>query len=182
MPTYIALLRAVNVGGRFYKMADLRKHLSESGLQDVETHIQSGNVRFRSTMRTADKVEQHVETVLGEHCGFDVPSIILTPAELRSAHRDALAMTPPDGADDAQVRRYVSFFKAGDVPSGDVARQIEEWHEPGERAAVLGRAVHIWIAGPMHDAPFFKTFKKALAPGTNRDLKVVAALDDKWGG
>ena len=32
MPTYVALLRALNVGGRFYKMADLREHLSESGL------------------------------------------------------------------------------------------------------------------------------------------------------
>jgi uncharacterized protein (DUF1697 family) len=182
MPTYIALLRAVNVGGRFYKMADLRAHLTESGLEDVETHIQSGNVRFRSTMRSAGKVERHVETVLGERCGFEVPSIILTPAELRQVHRDALAMAPPDGADGAQGRRYVSFFKAGEVPSGDVARRIEDWQDPGERAAVLGRAVHIWIAGPMHDAAFFSTFKKALAPGTNRDLKVVAALDDKWGG
>ena len=53
MPTYIALLRAVNVGGRIYKMADLREHLTESGLEDVETHIQTGNVRFRSSMRSA---------------------------------------------------------------------------------------------------------------------------------
>jgi uncharacterized protein (DUF1697 family) len=182
MPTYIALLRAVNVGGRFYKMADLRDHLTESGLEDVETHIQSGNVRFRSPLRSVDKVERHVETVLGEHCGFDVPSIILTPSELRETYRDALAMPAPDGTDGQEGRRYVTFYKAADVPTGDAARQIADWDRPGERVAVVGRAVHIWIAGPMHDAAFFKTFKKPLAPGTNRDLKVVAVLDGKWGG
>ncbi len=89
MPTYIALLRAVNVGGRYYKMADLRDHLTTSGLAEVETHIQTGNVRFRTPMRSAAKVERHVEEVLGEHCGFDVPSVILTPAELRGIHDDA---------------------------------------------------------------------------------------------
>jgi uncharacterized protein (DUF1697 family) len=182
MPTYVALLRAVNVGGRFYKMADLREHLTEAGLEDVETHIQSGNVRFRSTMRSAAKVEQHVEAVLGEHCGFDVPSIILTPEELRATYQDALAITPPDSSDGQAGRRYVTFYKPADVPTGEVAKQISGWDRPGERADVVGRAVHIWIAGPMHDAAFFKTFKKALAPGTNRDLKVVAALDEKWGG
>ena len=42
----------VNVGGRNYKMADLREHLTESGLDEVETHIQTGNVRFRTAMRS----------------------------------------------------------------------------------------------------------------------------------
>ena len=64
MPTYIALLRALNVGGRYYKMTDLRAHLDDSGLEDVETYIQTGNVRFRTLMRSPAKVESHVEAVL----------------------------------------------------------------------------------------------------------------------
>ena len=44
-----------------------------------------------------------------------------------------------------------------------------------------GRAVHIWLDHTMHEATFFGAFKKALAPGTNRDLKVVTALDERWG-
>src|SRR4029077_8166446 len=83
MPTYIALLRALNVGGRYYKMADLRENLTDSGLEDVETYIQTGNVRFRSRMRSAAKVEKHVEEVLAEHCTFDVPAVIFAPSELR---------------------------------------------------------------------------------------------------
>jgi hypothetical protein len=34
----------------------------------------------------------------------------------------------------------------------------------------------------MHEAKFFGAFKKALAPGTNRDLKVVTTLAERWGG
>ena len=179
MPTYVALLRAVNVGGRYYKMADLRDHLTESGLDDVETHIQTGNVRFRSSMRSAAKVEKHVEEVLGEHCKFEVPSVIFTPAQLREVYDDAMAIEPPPFT--GEQRRYVTFFKTGHIPSADVAKQIADWDEPGESAVVIGRAVHIWLNRPTMEAKFFGAFKKPLAPGTNRDLKVVTKLDELWG-
>jgi uncharacterized protein (DUF1697 family) len=181
MPMYVALLRAVNVGGRYYKMADLREHLTDSGLEEVETYIQTGNVRFRSGMRSAAKVERHVEDVLGEHCGFEVPAIILTPHELRQVHADAVAIPPPPFASADGVRRYVTFYKPGDAPTGEVAGRIEAWGEPGESAVVMGRATHIWLARPTQEARFFGAFKKALAPGTNRDLKVVTTLADTWG-
>jgi uncharacterized protein (DUF1697 family) len=181
VPTYVALLRAVNVGGRFYKMADLRDHLTESGLEDVETHIQTGNVRFRTSMRSAAKVERHVEEVLAGHCRFEVPSVIFTPQELRQVYTDALGIETPSFGVSGQQRRYVTFFKAGHALTGEVAEQIGAWDEPGESAVVIGRATHIWLNRPTMEAKFFGAFKKALAPGTNRDLKVVTALDRKWG-
>jgi hypothetical protein len=75
----------------------------------------------------------------------------------------------------------VTFFKVGHAPTGDVARSIEAWDAPGESAFVRGRAVHIWLDRTMHEAKFFGAFSKALAPGTNRDLKVVTALAERWG-
>ena len=180
MPTYIALLRAVNVGGRVYKMADLREHLTGSGLEDVETYIQTGNVRFKSSMRSAAGVEKHVEEVLGEHAKFEVPSVIFTPKELQAVYDDAKSLVPSFPKVEGQ-RRYVTFFKAGHAPSGEVATRIEEWDAKGEAAFVRGRAVHIWLDHKMQDATFFGAFKKALAPGTNRDLKVVTTLAERWG-
>jgi len=156
--------------------------LTESGLADVETYIQSGNVRFATAMRSPAKVERHVEEVLGEHCGFDVPSVILTPRELRRVYGDARAVTPPPFADpEGKQHRYVTFFKAGQAPTGEDAERIAAWDAPGESAVVVGRATHIWLDHGTQDAQFFKAFKKALAPGTNRDLKVVTALDERWG-
>ncbi|MEP7089095.1 MAG: DUF1697 domain-containing protein [Nocardioidaceae bacterium] len=180
MPTYIALLRAVNVGGRFYTMAALREHLTGSGLSEVETYIQTGNVRFRSAMRSPAKVEAHVESVLGEHCGFDVPSVIFTPAELREVYDDAQHAAPPAFGGGDGVRRFVHLFKAGAAPTGEVADRIAAWDAPGEAAVVTGRAVHIWIDGPMHEAKLFPAFKKPLAPGTGRNLAVLTALTEQW--
>jgi uncharacterized protein (DUF1697 family) len=182
VPTYVALLRAVNVGGRFYKMADLRSHLSDSGLTEVETHIQSGNVRFGTPMRSVARVEQHVERVLGEHCGFEVPAVVLTPEELRTAHGDAVALpTPPFWrVGEGSHRRYVVFFKEADVPTGPVAEEMTAWADPAESAAVVGRCVHVWLGRPTQDAVFLKRFRKPLAPGTSRNLDVVAAMVQRW--
>jgi uncharacterized protein (DUF1697 family) len=180
MPTYIALLRAINVGGRVYKMADLRAHLSESGLEQVETYIQTGNVRFRTAMRSAARVERHLESVLRAGSGFDVPSIVLSPGELREVYDDATALPAPFGSPEPGHRRYVTFFKPGEAPDPEAARAIAAWQRPGESAVAIGRAVHVWLDHPTADAEFFGAFKKVLAPGTNRDLRVVTTLAQRW--
>ena len=56
MPSYIAFLRAVNVGGLFVKMDSLREALGDAGFSDVQTHIQSGNVFVRSARRTPHRI------------------------------------------------------------------------------------------------------------------------------
>jgi uncharacterized protein (DUF1697 family) len=49
MKTYSALLRGINVGGhKKVPMAELRELLTKSGLENVQTYIQSGNVIFHS--------------------------------------------------------------------------------------------------------------------------------------
>jgi uncharacterized protein (DUF1697 family) len=169
------------VGGRIYKMADLRSHLSASGLGDVETYIQSGNVRFRTSMRSPMKVEQHVEAVLGEHAGFDVPAVMLTPEELTEVYDDAKRIGPPPFGSAEGQRRYVIFFKRGDVPAQEAAELINAWQHPGEFAVASGRAVHVWLAHTLHEAKFFGALKKQIAAGTNRDLKVVTTLAERWG-
>ena len=54
LTTYVALLRAVNVGGRnAIAMADLRRFLGDLGFADAQTLLQSGNVVFRGPTRSA---------------------------------------------------------------------------------------------------------------------------------
>ena len=182
MPSYIAFLRAVNVGGRVLKMADLRACLQEAGLEDVDTYIQTGNVRFRTSMRSPAKVERYVEERLGRVSGFDVPAILFTPDELLQVRDDAIGLPSPFGRSEGRHGRYVTVFKEADVPGPDAADEIAAWSRPGESAAVIGRAVHVWLDHPTMQAEFFGAFKKVLAPGTNRNLKVVATLADRWAG
>ena len=177
MPTFVTLLRAINVGARMYKMADLRTCLADSGLRDVETYIQTGNVRFTTSLRSRSKVEQHVEQALAAGCGFDVPAIALTPAELRRVYDDAMALPSPLPG---EPRRYVTFLKSD--PPEDAVGPIDAWDYDGERARVVGRAVHVWLTKSSHEAKFSNArFERSLGVATTRDLKVVATLAERWG-
>jgi len=180
MPSYIAFLRAVNVSGRVLKMADLRSCLEQAGLRDVETYIQTGNVRFGTSMRSLDKVERYVEEAIAAGCGMDVPVVMLRPEKLRAVHDQAMRLPSPFGGSEGHGR-YLTFFKEHDVPGPEVAQQIAAWDRPGEAATVVDRAVHIWLDHPTMQAEFFGAFKKVLKPGTNRNLKVVTTLAQRWG-
>ena len=48
---FVALLRAINVGGHVVKMEALRKHFTRLGFANVETFIASGNVLFDAPPR-----------------------------------------------------------------------------------------------------------------------------------
>ena len=177
MPSYVVLLRAINVGKRMYKMADLRLCLEVSGLEDVETYIQTGNVRFTTPMRSRDKVAQHVEAALAAGCGFDVPAIVLTPAELRGVYDDATSLPSPLPG---EPRRYVTFLK--EAPDPEAAAMLDAWDVDGERVTVKGRAVHWWLTKSSHAARISNArIEKAVGVGTTRDLKVVRTLAERWG-
>lgn len=82
MPAYIALLRAVNVGGtKKLPMADFRKMLEELGYTRVETYIQSGNAVFDAKVPPA-KVAKVIAAALEKLMGAPVGLILRTHEEL----------------------------------------------------------------------------------------------------
>lgn len=82
MKTYIALLRGINVGGhRKVPMADLRILLAKSGLEDVKTYIQSGNVVFKSTS-SSKALEVQIKKEVLNHFGFDISVLVRTKEAL----------------------------------------------------------------------------------------------------
>lgn len=84
MPTYIALLRGINLATkRRVAMADLRGWLTDLGYSDVRTLLQSGNAVFRTDTRPAT-VRTEVEAALAAGAGFSIDCVLRTAAELRS--------------------------------------------------------------------------------------------------
>ncbi len=91
MATWVALLRAVNLGSRNkVPMAELRRVLSDAGYGDVRTVIASGNVVFERARPQAGDIERIVVDSFG----------VRTTAILRSAVqiRRLAASKPFDGA------------------------------------------------------------------------------------
>ncbi len=82
MPTYVALLRAVNVGGTGkLRMEDLREMLNGLGYTRVETYIQSGNAVFNAD-GTPASVARKVASALEELMGTPVGLVVRTHDEL----------------------------------------------------------------------------------------------------
>jgi uncharacterized protein (DUF1697 family) len=84
MTTYVALLRAVNVGGTGkLPMADLKAMCIDAGFTQVETYIASGNVVFVSKASEA-KVKSELEKRLRNYAGKPVGVLLRTASEMQA--------------------------------------------------------------------------------------------------
>jgi len=82
MQAYIALLRAVNVGGTGkLPMTDLKIMCEAAGFQSVKTYIASGNVVFKSP-KTETQVKKVLEVGLAAYAGKPVGVLVRTAAEM----------------------------------------------------------------------------------------------------
>ena len=83
MTVYIALLRAVNVGGTgMLAMKDLSSLCTELGFENVRTYIQSGNVVFKRRLART-RVLAALERALNAHMGKKIYVILREASELR---------------------------------------------------------------------------------------------------
>lgn len=95
MQSYIALLRAVNVGGRTVKMDRLRAAVSAQGFKNVRTYIASGNLFFDSASESKASIIKKLEAAFIEEFGFEIPVSLRTVAEVEAAlKRDSFAKHP----------------------------------------------------------------------------------------
>lgn len=84
MPTYISLLRGINVGGhKKIRMAELRALYESLGFANVTTYVQSGNVVFDADSADADALASRIEAAIAEHFDFDVTVLLRTADDLR---------------------------------------------------------------------------------------------------
>jgi len=84
MTPYVALLRAVNVGGTGkLLMSGLVTMCEDAGFQAVRTYIASGNVVFAS-QRKAAEVQRLIESRLKAYAGKPIEVHVRTAAEMQA--------------------------------------------------------------------------------------------------
>lgn len=143
MPKYIALLRAINVGGHLVKMDRLRTLFEAMNLENVETFIASGNVIFDSRTNNSAALATKIEKQLHAALGYPVATFLRNTEELRS-----IAGYEPFGnaaaAPDVHAV-YVGFMASEPDPTSQAKllscnSKHEEFHVSGREVYWLSRA------------------------------------------
>ena len=173
MPRYVAMLRAVNVGGRGrLSMPDLRAAVESLGHTRVETYVQSGNVAFTSRTASPDRIAAAVRERLVERCGIHTAVLVRSRADLAAV----LAAGPfvPAGADPATV--HVTFLLGRPAP--DAVAALAPFDVAPDRFVVLGSEVHLWCPGGYGRTKLTNTFfeRHLHTVATTRSWRSVTAL------
>ena len=137
MGRMVALLRAVNVGGRKLPMAELRALCGELGWEDAATYIQSGNVVLTAKSR-ASAIEIELEEAIKKRFGLEVPVIVRTAAQW-SAY-------PPANPFPEEPPNRVMLLLSKAPPAEGAEAVIEARAAAGERVRRSGDA--LWFHYP----------------------------------
>ena len=163
MPVYVALLRAVNVGGTgMLPMAELKSICEGLGFKDAKTYIQSGNVLFRSELGEAD-VRGRLEAALTDRMG-KAPGVILR------SRRDLEAVVAKAPFPDATPNFLLVTFLS-EPPAADALDKLVA--PDGEEVQIVGREIYVHFPNGSGRS---KLKLPALKPGTARNLNTVRKL------
>ncbi|HUI96034.1 MAG TPA: DUF1697 domain-containing protein [Xanthobacteraceae bacterium] len=163
MTTYVALLRAVNVGGTGkLSMATLKALCGDAGFTRVETYIASGNVVLDSRARPT-RVKAALEARLYAHFGKAAGVIVRTAAEM-------MAVREANPFAEAEPNRTYAFFL--DVaPPRDALNYVKGRSD--ETIALGKREIFVHYPSGMGRS---KLRIPAAAAGTARNMNTVAKL------
>jgi uncharacterized protein (DUF1697 family) len=118
VPTHVALLRGVNVGGHNkVPMADLRKVLTSLGYTDVATYVQSGNALFTTDETDAGALAAAIERAIAGSLGVRPRVVVLS--------RDELARVVDDNPyQDEPSPKLVHAVFLGEDPTPEMTERV----------------------------------------------------------
>lgn len=98
MPTHVALLRGINVGGsKKVAMADLRVVVAELGHTDVSTYINSGNVLFTPPPgQDSAAIARDMTAAIAAKLGVSSSVVVVTRDEIAQIIADNPVSDEPD--------------------------------------------------------------------------------------
>ena len=162
MTTFVALLRAVNVGGRKLAMKDLKAIAVEAGLKNARTFIASGNLLFESG-KSEVEVARLLEERLGKHMDAQVPVFVRTGCEMAD-----VASANPFSRE--QASRVVAIF----LKEPPEKHLIDDVHGLADEGLALGRReIYVHYPSGMGRS---KLRLPGRVAGTARNMNTVSRL------
>jgi uncharacterized protein (DUF1697 family) len=177
MSPHIALLRAVNVGGRKVLKDDLLGLAKDLGFDDAKTLLASGNLVLWGRGGSDADIERRLEDGLEKRMGLRTDFMVRSPAELKAI----IAANPfPEMVAERPNQLVVSFLKRP-VPADDV-EVLRAATAGRERMHAHGKEIYIdfvdGIGESMLDRDWKRTKKAPLGTGRNWNtvLKLAAMV------
>jgi uncharacterized protein (DUF1697 family) len=176
MPSHVAFLRGMNLGGRRITNDDLRAEFEVLGFADVACFRASGNVIF-SAKGSETKLTDQIEAGLGEALGYEVPVFLRSAAELR-------ALAAHEAFDGAAVKASKGKLQVALLPRKPVAKArkaalAEATDE--DRLAVEGRELYWLPSGGVSETDLdLKAVEAALGPWTMRTMGTIEQIVAKY--
>lgn len=160
MIRYVALLRAVNVGGRGkIAMADLRKFGEDLGFEDVVTVLQSGNLVFSTAIAEPD-IAGRLENIAAANLGLTTDFIIRSA----NAWRTMIDANPFPKEAEIDPSHWVAMPLKGSPSEGALAHLVASI-VGRERVALIGNTLYtIYPDGIGHSKLTIGAIEKALPP------------------
>ncbi|CAN5733438.1 DUF1697 domain-containing protein [soil metagenome] len=171
--TFIAFLRAINVGRRRVRMDRLREVFQEMGFAAVSTFIASGNVIFTTSRDDAAALEAEIEEHLHGSLGYPVATCLRTPAELAEITRVSRS--------GGEVQTLLVGFLRND-PGRHARERLVEMLTPTDEFRLHRREVYWSCTTRMSDSTITGAMlEKALeSPLTVRNITTLAKLAAKY--
>ncbi|MBI5548560.1 MAG: DUF1697 domain-containing protein [Deltaproteobacteria bacterium] len=180
MPTYIALLRGINVSGhKQIRMAELKKSAEALGFGEVRTYLQSGNLLFSALRGDPLRHAKALSARIASDFEHEVAVLVLSAAKLDQI-AGAHPLWPEQGGDAKLFHATFLFepvsesvFKALSLPAG-----------PGEAAVLSDQTIflhcpHGYGRTKLNNSYFERALK---VPATTRNWRTVLALNELAGG
>jgi uncharacterized protein (DUF1697 family) len=163
MTAFVALLRAVNVGGTGkLPMSDLKEMCEALGFDGVRTYIASGNVVF-SSRKSEAAVKAALEKRLEAYAGKPVGVMVRSAAELQAVLKEHPFPKAP-------ANRTVAVF-LDDAPPADALAAIRG--KKDEQVGLGKREIYIHYGDGMAKSKLVVPAAKA---GTARNMNTIATL------
>ncbi len=182
MPTHVALLRGINVGGQSrVAMSDLREIVASLGHDDVATYIQSGNVVFSSPSADVTRLADDLEEAISGRLGLRPAVVVLTRDDLAAA----IAANPyPDAASPKMLHAVFRRDEMNDEQVAAVAAAQQRARDKGsaDEATVIGRTLYLHTPGGLGRSELAAQLTRAsqaMSPrggGTARNWATVTKL------
>jgi uncharacterized protein (DUF1697 family) len=138
VPTFLALLRGINVGSaRKLPMAELRALCAKRGLYRPETYIQSGNLIVDADS-DADRLRILLEKEIQAQFGFSI-DVVVRAARIWQKYIEVNPFANEANVSPNKLHLYLSR----DRLSSGAAKMLEQEARSGERIRTVGAA--LWI-------------------------------------